>query len=89
VNNVTENRKLCILAYHIICKWENQAKKAELMLRREQELDCMWVRHAMYSVCKKIDSQNIICIFFKRTVGISDVHLHKPGVTSHIQGKVI
>lgn len=40
VNNVIENRKLCALTYQIKCKWENQAKKAKLMLRGEQELDC-------------------------------------------------
>jgi hypothetical protein len=40
VNNVTENRILGTLTYQIKFKWENQAKKAELMLRGEQELDC-------------------------------------------------
>ena len=30
VKNATEQRNLGTLAYRIKCKWENQAKKAEL-----------------------------------------------------------
>ena len=39
VKNTTEQRNLGNLAYKIKCKWENQAKKRELKLDGEQELD--------------------------------------------------
>jgi hypothetical protein len=37
VKNATEQRNLGTLAYKIKCKWGNQAKKAEMKLRGEQE----------------------------------------------------
>jgi hypothetical protein len=35
--NATEQRNVGTLAYKIKCKWENEATKAEVRLRGEQE----------------------------------------------------
>jgi hypothetical protein len=39
VKNVTEQKRLGILAYYVKCKWEIQAKKRKL--RQGEELDCI------------------------------------------------
>jgi hypothetical protein len=60
VTNVTEQRKLGALSLNINYKWEIQAKKAEMISRKEPELDVVYYRLAVNNLDNTGNVQNMI-----------------------------